>query len=244
MKAIKTLTILFCLLCSASCLQASLADVESTVQMARARLGEEQALKSVQAIRYHGKVTLFQPEQRTGEVILTFQKPCSQKIEFVLEDRRMVTAFNGYEGYELVEGVVEGQTRSNIRSVGGDELRRNKAAAIENLNFFRPFPYDAASVVDHGMKDIDGKTLHHIDFIHNDRFVFSRYFDKNSGVLLRSDLDTGMITRESGELIASGIRFSQLVKGELDGAQQYELEFDRIEVNPVIEADCFDYPSR
>jgi hypothetical protein len=230
---------------------ADLSAVEQTVAKARQHLGGEQALQSVHSLQYRGTVTLQQGkdeagnerEPLVGKAILSFDKPFSQRVEFVFEDQSLVTGFNGFEAYEYVEFQQEvGDPLRNTRSIGGDELRRNKAAAIENLMFFRPFPFDSNNVKDHGIKTEGGKQVHHIDFIHGGRFIFSRYFDTATGDLVKTVLDTGMVTVETGDLMASGIRFSTDTVGELDGEVRYRIRFEEVVVNPEFPNDYFDYP--
>jgi hypothetical protein len=221
---------------------ASLDTIETVVKKARAHLGEEAKLQAVQSIQYRGKVVLHQEENLEGEAILTFQKPDSQRIEFRFPDRVLVSGFDGFEGYEFLEWEVEGVRQNQTRSLGGDELRRNKAAAIENLNFFRPFSFNRENVIDRGRVMVDAKNTHRIDFIHNGRFVFSRFFDLQTGDLVRSELETGMVTIESGDITVDGIRFSTKVRGELNGELQFELSFEQIEVNPDLPSSHFDFP--
>lgn len=140
---------------------ATLDNVQSTIDQARAYLGEESRLNAVESIQYRGKVTLFQEPVMEGEVILTFQKPYSQKIEFVFPEQKMTTGFNGYEGYDYIEGKLkDGRPYRNIRSIGGDDLRRNKAAALENLSFFRPFRMNEDNTKDRGLMEVGGISAH------------------------------------------------------------------------------------
>lgn len=228
--------------------QASLDDVESIVDKARSYLGEESKLKAVHAIRFHGKVKLYQEEgtAKEGEVILTFQKPYSQKIEFIFPDQNMVTGFNGYEGYEYIEGKSEeGPPARNIHSIGLDDARRNKASALENLSFFRPFPLTSDNVKDYGTVEMeDGISAHRVDFTHNGIYVFSRFFDLDTGNLLQSQLNTGITTIETGELVADGIRFSKIITGHIEGKVIYEMVFDEVAVNPDVDSSFFDYPDQ
>ena len=245
------LSILCVALSSTALFSASLDNVESIVSKARSYLGTEAALDGVHAIQYRGTVTLYQGKDAEGndrdpligEAILSFEKPNSQKIEFVFDKQSLVTGFNGYEGYEYVQLEQEaGDPLINIRSIGGDELRRNKAAALENLKFFRPFAFTMKNAVDKGTAQIDGKQARQIDFIHNGKFVFSRYFDVSNGDLLKTVLDTGMETIETGEMMVDGIRFSGKTIGLLDGEIKYEMVFEEILINPEFESSMFDYP--
>ena len=226
--------------------QASLDDVEAIVRKARTYLGDESQLKAVHALQFRGKVTLYQENTtKEGEVILTLRKPYSQKVEFIFPDQSMVTGFNGYEGYEYVEGKYEDGTPYRvIHSIGLDDARRNKAAALENLSFFRPFTFTGDNVKDRGVVTVNGVSTRRVDFIHNDTYVFSRFFDLDTGDLLKSQLDTGIVTIETGEIIANGIRFSDTILGQVDGNTIYEMVFDNIAVNPAIEPDFFDYPDQ
>lgn len=252
MKITTSIILSLSLLLTTVCLQAgSLDNVESIVNKARAYLGSETDLEAVHSIQYRGTVTLYQGKDAegnerdpmVGQAILSFEKPYSQKIEFIFEEQSLVTGFNGYEGYEYVSFNQEaGDPVINIRSIGGDELRRNKAAAVENLQFFRPFDFDMKNTVDKGLVEVDGKQARQIDFIHNGKFVFSRFFDVNNGDLLKTVLDTGMVTIESGETMVDGIRFSGKTVGLLDGELKYEMVFDEILINPEFDSNMFDYP--
>lgn len=230
---------------------ASMESVEATVAQARNHLGGDAKLDAIDALQYRGTVTLYQGtdaegnarEPLVGTALLSFQKPSSQKIEFHFPEQSLVTGFNGFEGYEYLEIQQEvGDPIRNIRSIGGDELRRNKAAAIENLRFFRPFAFDNENVRDRGFKEEAGNAVHQIDFIHNGKFIFSRIFDTATGDLLRTELDTGMVTYETGEMIVDGMRFSTHTRGELEGEVRYEMVFETVVINPELASDFFDYP--
>ena len=231
---------------------APLDSIQATVDAARAYIGGDAKLDTVHALQYRGTVTLFQgkdaqgndQEPLVGQAILSFEKPYSQKIEFIFDKQSLVTGFNGYEGYEYVSfNQEDGEPAVNIRSIGGDELRRNKAAALENLRFFKPFTFDATNVKDKGMTTVDGKKAHQIDFIHNGKFLFSRCFDVSNGDLLQTILDTGMITIETGEMMVDGVRFSNKTVGVLNGETKYEMVFEKIIINPEFPATMFDYPT-
>lgn len=231
--------------------QASMESVETTVAKAREYLGGDAKLNAIHSLQYRGTVILHQGkdaegndrEPLVGNAILSFQKPSSQKIEFHFPEQSLVTGFNGYEGYEYLEIQQEvGDPMRNVRSIGGEELRRNKAAAIENLRFFRPFEFSDTNVKDHGTTEEAGKSAHRIDFIHNGKFVFSRLFDTETGDLLRTDLDTGMVTYETGEMWVDGVRFSTDTRGVLNGETRYEMLFETIVINPELAPDLFDYP--
>ena len=44
-------------------------------------------------------------------------------------------------------------------------------------------------------------------FIHSDEIIFTRYFDKANGRLVKTVTDNKSEIREEGEIIVSGIRF-------------------------------------
>ena len=222
---------------------AGIPEVEAIVKKAREHLGSEEALTAIDAVQYRGTVKLFQEEVMEGKVVLTFKKPHLQKIEFIFPDSVMESGFNGYEGYESLTSQDEsGKPVKSTRSIDSEESRRNKAAAIENLSFFRPFDFNDENVSDKGLVDYEGGKAHQVDFIHRGKYVFSRFFDPETGDLYQSVLDTGVRTVESGELIVHGVRFSKQIVGYLIEQKTFEMIFDEVIVNPEIDDSEFDYP--
>jgi hypothetical protein len=222
---------------------ADLSAIEATVTKARVYVGTEEALAALESIQYRGKVTYYGEEEEIGEAIISFKKPGSQRVEFIFPNRRHVSGFNGYEGYEFVEREDEfGVPAKDMRVVKGVELRLNKFASIENIYYYRPFELTEANTVDHGIVTINGIETHCIDFIHHDRYVFKRYFDTATGDLVQSVVGTGLVVTEEGDFEVDGLRFSKAITGKLNGENIYKIAYEEIIVNPELPSDFFAFP--
>ena len=70
-----------------------------------------------------------------------------------------------------------------------------------------------------------------------------RNFKVSTGQLLLTEIETGELIRESGEIEVDGIRFPKTLVSLIDGEEVHRIEFDLIEVNPELNESLFTQPA-
>lgn len=226
------------------------ADVAATLALARSVYGPEATLNAVRSIRYVGTAetmvaTPEGPKPFTAQIEILFQVPFRQRMVVTLADRVEVTALDDYEAWQRVADPAD-PTRWRLTLLGIEQIKRLRATTWENLSFHRGLEQRGGRVDDLGDALVDGIRTHKIAFLHDNRIIFFRYFDRATGRLILTETDQGERIREEGELVASGIRFSRKVitSSKLaDGTDRVvTVTFERITVNEDFPASEFAIP--
>lgn len=221
----------------------------SIIAKARAYLGSESALASVNSVQYVG--TLQAPDaadptkQAQTRIEIVFQRPEHQRITSTSEKVIETTALDGYEAWMRVQDAKDpAKWRQTLLSA--DQVKRLRANTWENLAFFRGIERVGGRVEDQGAKTIDGVNCQKLAFIHGPNIIFFRYFDVATGRLVLTETEAGGTIREEGEVRVNGIRFpksivttSKNAKGE---TQTVTISFDSIKVNETFPAEQFRVP--
>lgn len=221
------------------------------IQQARAYLGSEQALETIQSVRYRGQLTstdtIGTGETRTVEaqVDIMFQKPAQQRIVAHAGGKLEVTALDDYEAWQWVRDPAD-PASPRLRLLGPEQVKRLRANTWENLYFFQAALRAGGDIIDHGLVDLDGKQAHKVSFVHDEQIVFVRYFDPASGRLLQTETGRGDRIREDGEIMAGGIRFPARVITDSPlpdgGHRTVTVAFDSVEVNDPLPTQTFRVP--
>jgi hypothetical protein len=239
----KAINILRCALVLTSALFASAgaiaAEADAVIARARAFLGSEAALDSVQAIRFTG--TIAEGTETRGSIVITLKKPFQQRIERTIGDEREVTGLDEFDGWSRRENL-KNPEELRLTLLSSDHIRRLQANNVENLNFFKGTDRRGGSVELRGDATIDGIACVKVVFIHGRGIEFIRYFDKTTGRLVMTETENGGEIRERGEQIVSGIRFPTSLESTFDG-RTVVITFDSIEVNGDYPNSLFAVPS-
>jgi hypothetical protein len=219
------------------------------IAKARAYVGSEEALNSVQSIHYVGSLVTPDPTDAKKmtyvaiEIIL--QAPYRQRTVASSDRSVEITALDTYDAWHRVQDPKD-PTKWKMQLLGKNQIKRLRANTWENLAFYRGLEREGGKVVDQGAVTADGVACQKVAFIHSDDIIFYRYFDVGTGRLVMTELENGILIREQGEIRASGVRFPKAIrttsKGPSGEDQNVTLTFDKVTVNEVFPATTFTIP--
>lgn len=231
----------FSLLAFLACTSFVSADnVEAFLQKARAQLGPEKALNSVDSLHYKGVV--YSPEgKKLADLELYFDKPNRQLLR---ENRDGVVnqmAVNGYEGYQMS---VNQAGDEQVRVLRPFQVKRLMSNAAENLYFFEgPDEVRGGEIVDEGQVEYNGKPARKVKFLYPYELSYTRYFDPQTGKLLATIDSQGSTMVEKEVLEAKGIKFPKTVVTYNEiGEEIHTVVFTEVNVNEELEPGLFDFP--
>lgn len=212
--------------------------VDEVISRARAHLGEDEVLDAVKSIRFTG--TIFLQDGNSGDIEILVRKPMHQRVTITLGKVRETTALSDYDGWRKLEPV-NSPKDWELTLLEAGQIQRLRANTVENIGFFRGTDLDGGKMEILGEAEIDGSTCIKVAFKHG-RFVqFTRYFDKETGKLVLTEVDDGSVLREKGEIVAGGISFPKELE-TTSAAGKSTVIFTRIQVNEEFEDELFDVP--
>ena len=220
------------------------------IAKARAYLGAESALTSVNSIRYEGTLTTADPadpkKQTTAKIDIIFQRPEQQRVVMTTDKMVETTALDGYEGWTRMQDGADA-AKWRLTLLGSEQIKRLRAQVFQNLGFFRGIDKIGGRVEDQGPTTLDGVTAQKVAFIHGPTIAFYRYFDVGTGRLIHTETEAGGTIREQGEIVVNGIRFPKTIVTTSKNAggqmQPVTITFDKITVNETYPANYFAVPA-
>jgi outer membrane lipoprotein-sorting protein len=227
-------------------------DVDQVIARARAGVGSEAALDSLQSLHYTGTLTttatddkgVSRPVKVAIEII--FQRPYRQRIVATSENKIEITALDDYEGWQR-EQAPNDSTRWRMTLLPNDQIKRLRANTWENLSFFRGIEKRRGEVKDLGKATVDGKSCRKLAFDHGDGITFTRYFDDATGHLVLTETENGITIREDDETVVNGIKFPRKITSTsklADGSERVvSIVFDKIVVNETFADSFFEVPA-
>ncbi len=243
---------LFASVCAlGSCLAGPADDV---IAKARAYLGSESALNSVQSIHFTG--TLDHTEQVPSEtdpnvlverpvqlpVEIVFQKPSQQRITVRSEKLVETTALDDYDAWQK-RSDAQDVTKWQLTLLDAQQIKRLRANTWESLSFFKGIEKRGGRVEYQGEETVDGIPCQKLAFIHSENIVFYRYYNKATGKLVKTVTETGGEIREEGEMIASGIRFPRRIVNKTPDGKVTAVTIEKVTVNEAFPDSDFAVPA-
>lgn len=217
--------------------------------LARAYVGEDAALDSVQSLRMVGDLEVVESGATTpgtASIEIVFKKPDCQRITATSDAKTEITALDGYDAWSRVSDA-NNPTAWQVSLLGADQIKRLRANTFENLSFYRGLESRGARIEERGTAKVDGIECRKLAFIHAPDIIFIRSFDPATGRLVLTETDSGTQIREEGEFRSGDLRFPKriITTNTLpDGTTRIiRVTFTQIEVNPAIGADVFAIPS-
>ncbi len=218
------------------------------IEKARAYLGPDAALDSVEALRMNGTLSITENDQAlpgSATIEILFQKPDRQRITATSEARIEVTALDGYDAWSRV--ATPGDPASwQMTLLPIEQIKRLRANTFENLAFYRGHDQRGVRIEDRGPVDVDGVACRKLAFIHGPDIVFIRSFDVATGRLMLTETDNGTQIREEGEIRSGGLRFPARIvtvnRFEDGSTRTIRVEFSEVVVNPDLASDTFAMP--
>src|SRR6478736_3493219 len=224
------------------------------VAKARAYLGSDAALDAVHSLRFQGsfagteqvpdpadpKKVIEQPV--TVSIDIIFQQPMQQR-QIIRSDRiERVTGLDGYDGWERVADLT-GKNNARLNLLDASNIKRLRAATIENLSFYGKQGAGSREVQFLGEQTVDDVACVKLSFIHGGNIAFFRYFEQATGRLMKTEVEGGGEIREEGEMFAGGIRFPKKVINKTSNGRSTTITFEQVTVNESFPAETFVVPS-
>ncbi len=224
----------------ASILPVAAQTAEEWIARARARLGAESALQGVTSVHFTGTIEIDGANARTIDII--FQKPIRQRITVTGPELVEVIALDDYDGWsQRTNPKNPAQWQRTL--LDAPQIKRLRAQAWDNLNFFRGIEKIRGSVRLDGDVTVDGVACVKLVFTYYDRIQLTRYFEKATARLVKTETEAGVEIREEGEMMASGIRFPKKVSNREKSGKTVTMTFDKITLNEVHPAADFAVPA-
>lgn len=213
---------------------------EQWVGKARSFLGGNEALDAVRSIHFTGTLELSNGNKLPAEII--FQKPYQQKITVKGPNAIETTALDGYDGWQKRTNP-ENPTQWQITLLDAAQVKRLRANTLENLSFYSIAAMAGAVVQVAGDAVVDGVPAVKLTFKHAEDIVFTRYFNKATGQLLKTETENGGEIREEGEMKVDGIRFPRRVLNKTAAGAVTAITFEQVRVNESFPPETFAVPS-
>lgn len=228
-------------------------EAEVWIAKARSFLGEEKVLNAVKSIHFKGTLDTIERVPSDTDKNVTVNRPVSVPVEIIFEKpfRQKITvwgpkfiestALDGYDAWQKVSSAAN-PAQWEVRLLGPSQVKRLRANTLENLAFYstKEMPGCTAHVA--GDVVVDEVDCVKVTFTHVGGVVFSRYFERTSGRLIKTDTENGSELREEGEMRVNGIRFPRRVVSKSPEGILTAITFDRITVNETLPADTFAVP--
>lgn len=205
---------------------------------ARRLIGSEADLHGVETLRFLGKVVTESGFEAELEIV--FKKPSSSWLRLETAESVEITANNAHEGYLLSENKTTG--RRNLQVLPGPAVSRLANGAWERLNFFAHPRSRFGNIKLEGKVRYDDRMSEKVVFYYPGEIWSARYFDSDTGRLLMTVNDSGLVYMEDGFKRAGGITFPARVHVR-DGKNETKvMHFDLIEVNGPVDDSLFHFP--
>lgn len=238
------------LACACALLASPAARAEpAVVGLARAYLGPDSTLDAIASIHFVGSLERLDSEHADkgpirGRIDLVFVKPFRQRQVLRWEKGTETTVLDGYDAWDYRQDSADPSKHALTWMSVGD-IRALRASTWENLYFFRGLKGEDA-VEDKGPANVGETVCERVDFTHGPGIVFERYFDRDTGRLVKTVTGPETI-RESGEIRVDGIRFPKTVVSTRKSATGFDLTstvtFETIVINEPQGPDVFAAPS-
>jgi hypothetical protein len=224
----------------ATALPATAQTADQWIARARARLGSESALLGMTSIRFTGTIEVDGANARAMDII--FQKPLQQRITLTSPELVEIIALDDYDGWQKRLNP-KNPTQWQLTLLDGPQIKRLRAQAWDNLNFLRNIDRMRGTVKIGGEEKVDGFECVKLVFTYYENIVLTRYYDKATARLVKTETETGVEIREEGEMFAQGIRFPRKVSNRDKSGKTVTMTFEKIVLNEVYPAGEFAVPA-
>lgn len=214
-------------------------DVVAVIKKARGYIGAENTLKSVKSLRFKGTITNASGDSGTIEIHL--EAPYKQLQILTGDEVVQEFGLNDYEAWKKVYRM-DDPDHYNLIPSNPDQLKRVRANTYENLNFFSSETSYQRKLDYLGQETVGGELVDKVKVTYGSIY-YIRNFKVSTGQLLLTEIETGELIREIGEIEVDGIRFPKTLVSLIDGEEVHRIEFDLIEVNPELNESLFTQPA-
>jgi len=227
-------------------LGASAAEEPPIIAKAREFLGGEEVLSRVRSLRFIGTVNSFSGSAPPVSLVLTYQRPFQQRLVSTSPAAVEVTGLDGDVGWRRIHEPRD-LKKWRDEALDADQVARLRAGTFESLAFFRGIDSVGGRLESTGTARVSGVTCERVVFHHSETIRFIRYFDAESGRLVKTETENGNSVVEEGEQRVAGIRFPQRLvssgRGPDGKPSRFIVEFTQIQVNEDFPAAQFARPA-
>ena len=217
-------------------------DAEDVIAMARAYIGPEEKLDGVRSLIVVGTEV---PADDGPEVRYTahLKRPLYQRVE--QDDGQMLTvmAVDPYEGWVMRQRHGQPLSAARIAPMDPATYAEMRVNTIMNLYYFRGHERFRGEVTYLGEREVDGEPAHVLEYRFGRRGRMVRAVHAETGRLLTTELDGGVLLRERGKQRIGGLRFPEQIESYIDGELAGTITLEQIRVNPEVDDAIFAYPS-
>jgi hypothetical protein len=211
---------------------------DEIIAKARAYIGGDAALDAVKSVRFTGSIHMG--DGRVGDIEIIVRKPMRQRMTITVENTREITALNGYDAWRRTEPI-DNPVAWELTLLDAPQIRVLRANTWEDVGFYKGIESVGGRVEVQGETEIDGVKCVKAAFIHGPGIQFVRCFDAETGRLVLTETGDGETIRESGEIMAGGVRFpKELTTTSKQGKRI--IAFTRVQVNEDFPDELFDIP--
>ena len=218
------------------------------IAKARAAVAKEpQYMARVQGL--HLEANAFSPEgKKLGTTILQLIAPSKRRqITYNPEHtNEEIICSNGLEGWAKSTDIPKGV--SKVAILHYEVVASMKDMAENDLAFYAAPAPERGSVNDLGVQEVNGHRTHALEYNYKSGFKITRYFDAQSFLVVAADqlTSSGKIQRQQVEEIewVEGLAFTKKETIFVDGKKFLDVTYDKITINPQIEASSFAFPDR
>lgn len=214
--------------------------VEQWIAKARARFGSESVLNGVTAIHFFGQLETDATTKMPVDIV--FQKPLQQRITIRGPKVIEITTLDGYDAWQKRTNA-ENRAQWQVTLLDAGQIKRLRAQTWDNLNFFTGIEKMGGTVRLGGDATVDGVDCVKLVFTYLQNMVLTRYLEKSTGRLVKTETENGTEIREEGEQIVSGIRFPRKLVNKEAGGKVITFSLDQVVVNEAVPASEFAVPS-
>ena len=219
----------------------------AVVGLARAYLGPDSTLSGITSIHFVGTLDRVDPDKggapMHGSLDLVFVKPLRQRLVVHMDKTTLTTVLDGYDAWDFLQDNAD-HSKFELKWLSAGDIKTLRANTWENLYFFRGLEGEGA-IVDKGPAMAEGIACERVDFIHDPSTVYERYFDRDTGRLVKTVRGPETF-RESGEIRVDGLRFSRTITSDTKLASGKDListvTFSSIAINEPVSPDAFVAP--
>jgi len=212
-------------------------DAEEIIAKARSAIGTEAALNAVESLKFKGVLHPAVEGAEKVEVELLLEKPSKQRLTMTGTQGSSTTIIGEAQGYVVQKNFASGQ--ESVSLMNFEQIRNLKANSAENLYFFDlPAQFQVRTKY-LGEEEILGQTADAVRFIHRGGIIYFRFFDPETGELLATRTDNGLLNVEKNHETVGGLRLAREVEAYLDGELVHTLRFSEVQVNPEVPEDAF-----
>ena len=231
-------------------------DSATLIAKARAYLGPEAALDAITSIHYSGTLQseetvkdkdgkeITRPTKAAVDII--FERPYRQRFLVVSDKKTEVTVLDDYEAWYRSQET-DDASHWNFMLLNKDQIKYLRASTWENLAFYHGLARRGGHVEDLGPAAIDGHACEKLAFVHQAGIASYRYFNRATGQLLLTELESGNRIRQEGEIMVNGVRFPkrliQITKNPTTGKEQTAvITVEKVTLNETFPDSLFAVP--